>query len=74
MNDYTIMIGIGCFFAGLLIAYWVKGRSMTQKIKAAESEAARFTEDAEKKAETSVFNSTSATVSSSTFATTARWW
>jgi ribonuclease Y len=46
------MIGIGCFFAGLLIAYWVKGRSMTQKIKAAESEAARFTEDAEKKAET----------------------
>ena len=52
MNDYTIMIGIGCFFAGLLIAYWVKGRSMTQKIKAAESEAARFTEDAEKKAET----------------------
>ena len=52
MNDYTIMIGIGCFFAGLLIDYWVKGRSMTQKIKAAESEAARFTEDAEKKAET----------------------
>ena len=52
MNDYSIMIGIGCFFAGLLIAYWVKGRIMTQKVKAAESEAARFTEDAEKKAET----------------------
>jgi hypothetical protein len=41
MNDYSILIGIGCFFAGLLIAYWVKGRIMTQKIKAAESEAAR---------------------------------
>ena len=52
MNDYSILIGIGCFFAGLLIAYWVKGRIMTQKIKAAESEAARFTEDSKKKAET----------------------
>jgi ribonuclease Y len=52
MNDYSILVGIGCFFAGLLIAYWVKGRIMTQKIKAAESEAARFTEDSKKKAET----------------------
>ena len=52
MNDYSILIGIGCFFAGLLIAYWVKGRIMTQKIKAAESEAARFTEDSKKQAET----------------------
>ena len=52
MNDYRIMIGIGCFFAGLLIAYWVKGRIMSQKIKAAEGEAARFTEESRKKAET----------------------
>jgi ribonuclease Y len=52
MNDYSILIGIGCFFAFLLIAYWVKGRIMTQKIKAAESEEARFTEDSKKKAET----------------------
>ncbi|MGD9300970.1 MAG: Rnase Y domain-containing protein, partial [Desulfobacterales bacterium] len=52
MNDYTILIGIGCFFAGLLIAYWVKGRIMTQKIKAAEGEAVRFTEESKKKAET----------------------
>ena len=52
MNDYSILIGIGSFFAGLLIAYWVKGRIMTQKIKAAKSEAARFTEDSKKKAET----------------------
>ena len=36
----------------MLIAYWVKGRIMTQKIKAAKSEAARFTEDSKKKAET----------------------
>ena len=52
MNDYNILIGAGCFFAGLLIAYWIRGRIMTQKIKAAESEAVRFTEDTKKKAET----------------------
>ena len=52
MNDYRILIGIGCFFAGLLIAYWVKGRIMAQKIKAAEGEALRFTEESKKKAET----------------------
>ena len=51
MNDYSILIGIGCFFAGLLIAYWIKSRTMAQKIKAAEAEAARFTEDSRKKAE-----------------------
>jgi len=52
MNDYSILIGIGCFFAGLLIAYWVKGRIMSQKIKAAEGEAVRITEESSKKAET----------------------
>jgi len=52
MNDYSILIGIGCFVAGLLIAYWVKGRIMTQKIKATEEEAVRFTEESRKKAET----------------------
>ena len=51
MNDYSILIGIGCFFAGLLIAYWIKSRIMTQKIKAAEGEAVRFAEDSRKKAE-----------------------
>ena len=52
MNAYNILIGIGCFFAGFLIAYWVKGRIMTQKIKAAEGEAVRLTEESKKKAET----------------------
>lgn len=52
MNDYRILIGIGCFFAGLLIAYWVKGRLMAQKIKAAEGDAVRVTEESKKKAET----------------------
>jgi len=52
MNDYSILIGIGCFFTGFLIAYWVKGRIMTQKIKAAEAEAVRFAEESKRKAET----------------------
>jgi ribonuclease Y len=52
MNDITIMIGIGCLLAGFLIAYWVKGRIMSQKIKAAEREAVRFTEESQKQADT----------------------
>jgi ribonuclease Y len=52
MNDYSILIGAGCFVVGLLIAFWVKGKLMTQKLKTAESEAVRLSEEAEKKAET----------------------
>jgi ribonuclease Y len=52
MNDYSILIGTGCFVVGLLIAFWVKGKLMTQKLKTAESEAVRLSEEAEKKAET----------------------
>ena len=51
MNEYTILIGSGCFVAGLLIAYWIKSRVLNQKIRAAESEAARLTEDSRIKAE-----------------------
>ncbi len=52
MNDYNILIGIGCFFAGLLIAYWLKSKIASQKVKAAEGEAARFVEESRKKAKT----------------------
>jgi ribonuclease Y len=52
MNDYSILIGIGCFFAGLLIAYWFKSKVASQKVKAAEVEAARFVEESQKKAAT----------------------
>jgi ribonucrease Y len=51
MNDYRIIIGIGCFFAGLLIAYWLKGKLSSGKIKAAEEEAAQFVEESQKKAD-----------------------
>ena len=36
MNDYSLFIGIGCFLAGLLIAFWIKGKIASRKIKAAE--------------------------------------
>jgi len=52
MNYYSIFIGIGCFGAGLLIAFWLKGKIASQKIKAAGEEAARVVEEAQKKAET----------------------
>jgi ribonuclease Y len=51
MNDYRILIGVGCFFAGLLIAYWLKGKVASGKIKAAQIEAAQFVEESQKKAD-----------------------
>jgi ribonuclease Y len=52
MYDYNILIGIGCFIAGLLVAYWLKSKIASQKVNEAEREAARFIEESQKKAET----------------------
>ena len=52
MNDYSLFIGIGCFLAGLLIAYWIRGKIASHKFKVAEAEAARFVEESKKKADT----------------------
>jgi ribonucrease Y len=54
MNDYEILIGIGCFFAGFLIAYWIKGKAVSQHVKAAEDEAERILQESQRKAETLV--------------------
>ena len=51
MSDYNLLIGIICFIAGSAIAFWIKGKIMTQKIKAAEGEASRIVEDSQRKAE-----------------------
>lgn len=51
MSDYDMLIGILCFVAGFAIAYWVKGKIVSQKIKAAEAEAMRIVDDSERKAE-----------------------
>jgi ribonucrease Y len=52
MNEYVVFIGIFCFFAGLLIAYFIQGKIASQKIRAAEAEADRCIEESEKKAAT----------------------
>ena len=36
MNELYILYGIIIFVAGFALAYWVKGRIASQKIKAAE--------------------------------------
>ncbi|UCG08589.1 MAG: DUF3552 domain-containing protein, partial [Desulfobacterales bacterium] len=52
MSNYEILLGIACFVVGFVIAYWVKGRLVSHKVKAAEGEASRILEDAERNAET----------------------
>jgi ribonuclease Y len=52
MNDYLIIVGILGFLIGFGIAYWVKGKVISRKVKAAEEEAKRIVADSERKAET----------------------
>ena len=52
MNDYELIIGIVLFAAGFAIAYWIRGKIVSQKVKTAEREASRILEDSERKAET----------------------
>lgn len=54
MNPYYILTGLLCFGAGFVIAFWVKGMLLTQKIKAAEDQAALIIKDGEHRAETLV--------------------
>jgi ribonuclease Y len=52
MSNYEILLGIVCFVAGSVIAFWVKGRIVSHKVKATEGEASRLLEDSKRKAET----------------------
>ena len=55
MNDYYMVIGIiGLigFCLGFVIAYWIKGKLVSQKVKAAEGEALRIVNDSKRQAET----------------------
>jgi len=52
MSNYEILLGILGFAAGFIIAFWVKGRIVSHKVKAAKGEAARLIEDSKRKAET----------------------
>jgi len=52
MIEYFIIASVICFGAGFAIAFWLKGRMITQKIKAAEGEADKIIDDANRRAET----------------------
>ncbi|RPI98976.1 MAG: DUF3552 domain-containing protein, partial [Desulfobacteraceae bacterium] len=52
MDGYGILLGIVGLIAGFLVAFWLKGRIVSQKVKAAEKEAAGIIEESKHKAET----------------------
>ncbi|MCP4107337.1 MAG: ribonuclease Y [Desulfobacteraceae bacterium] len=53
MNEYHILLtGLICIGVGFAIAYWVKGKILSQKTIDAETEAFRIIEDAKRKSET----------------------
>lgn len=52
MNNYSIIIGIICFFAGFAISFWVSRKVISQKAKSADVEASRILNEARHKSET----------------------
>ena len=52
MIEHFIMLGLVTFGVGFIIAFWIKGKAVSQKVKAAESEAQKLTEEAKRKSET----------------------
>jgi ribonuclease Y len=54
MNQYSLLIGLLGFGSGFALAYWVKGQILSQKVRAAEEEALRILDDANRRSETLV--------------------
>jgi ribonucrease Y len=52
MNEYVLIIGLVLFGAGFAIAFWLKGKVVSQKIKAAEEDASRILNESRRQAET----------------------
>jgi len=52
MDEYIILLGIACFAAGFIIAFWLKGKMLSQRIKTARGEASRILEESKRQAET----------------------
>jgi len=52
MNEYIVLIGIISFGVGFGIAFWIKGKMLSQKIRDSEAEASRILEDSKRRAET----------------------
>lgn len=54
MNEYNILIGIIAFVTGFLIAFWVKGKIQSQRIKSAERETSQILDDAKRTSESMI--------------------
>jgi len=54
MDEYIILLGIACFAVGFIIAFWLKGKMLSQRIKAVRGEASRILEESKRKAETQI--------------------
>ena len=52
MDEYIILLGIACFAAGFIVAFWLKGKMLSQRIKTARGEASRILEESKRQAET----------------------
>ena len=52
MIEQIIAIGLVCFGVGFMIAFWLKGRMLVQKIRAAEDEAEKILEESKRQSET----------------------
>lgn len=52
MNGYSVLMGLLGILAGFAIAYWAKGKIVSQKIKDAEAEGLRLIDDARRRADT----------------------
>lgn len=51
MNEYNLLIGLIAFGVGFIIAYWLKGKIISQKVKSAKRETSRILEEAKRKSE-----------------------
>ncbi len=51
MNQTYLLIGLICFVVGFAAAYWLRQKSASHKVKAAEDEAGRILNDARRQAE-----------------------
>ncbi len=52
MNEYIILLGLLSFGAGFAIAYWIKGKVVSQKIKNAKTQSIIILKDAKRGADT----------------------
>ncbi len=52
MDEYIILLGIACFAAGFIVAFWLKGKMLSQRIKTARGEASQILEESKRESET----------------------